>query len=72
MNITTLPSLLGIFALAFLALLLVKVIRQPAADRVAKRLLILLLIGMLAMAACVFYIYADMRVNWPRLTKGPK
>jgi AraC-like DNA-binding protein len=68
MNITTLPSLLGIFALGFLALLLVKVARQPAADRIAKRLLILLLIGMLAMAACVFYIYADMDQYWPRLS----
>jgi len=47
MNITTLPALLGIFALAFL---------------------VLLLIGMLAMAFCLFYIYADMRLYWPRLS----
>lgn len=66
MNITTLPSLLGIFALAFLALLLVKVACQPAADKTAKQLLILLLIGMLSMAACVFYFYADMGPLWPR------
>lgn len=68
MNITSIPSLLGIFALAFLLLLLAKVIVQPAEDRAAKRLLILLLIGMASMAFCLFYIYAQMLQYWPRLS----
>jgi AraC-like DNA-binding protein len=67
MNITTIPALLGIFALAFLLLLLVKVIKQPADDKTAKRLLILLLVGLLSMAFCLFYIYARMSQHWPRL-----
>jgi AraC-like DNA-binding protein len=68
MTITSIPSLLGIFALAFLLLLLVKVIKQPAEDRTAKQLLILLLIGLLSMAYCFFYIYAGMARYWPRLS----
>jgi AraC-like DNA-binding protein len=67
MNITTLPALLGIFALAFLLLLFVKVIKQPAEDKTAKRLLILLLVGLISMAFCLFYIYARMSQYWPRL-----
>ncbi len=68
MNITSLPALLGIFALSFLVLLLGKVVTQQAADKVAKRLLILLLLGMIAMAFCLFYIYAGMLQYWPRLS----
>jgi AraC-like DNA-binding protein len=67
MNITSIPALLGIFALAFLLLLLAKVIKQPAADKPAKALLILLLTGMSSMAFCLFYIYAGMYQYWPRL-----
>lgn len=67
MAITTIPALLGVFALAFLLLLLVKVIKQPAEDKTAKRLLILLLVGLLSMAFCLFYIYARMSQHWPRL-----
>jgi AraC-like DNA-binding protein len=44
------------------------VVTQPAADKVAKRLLILLLLGMIAMAFCLFYIYAGMLQYWPRLS----
>jgi AraC-like DNA-binding protein len=67
-NITSLPSLLGVFALSFLLLLLAKVASQKAADKVAKRLLILLLVGMISMAFCLFYIYAGMLQYWPRLS----
>jgi hypothetical protein len=67
MNITTIPALLGVFALAFLVLLFAKVIKQPAEDPTAKRLLILLLVGLLSMAFCLFYIYARMSQSWPRL-----
>ena len=67
MNITTIPALLGVFALAFLLLLFVKVIKQPAEDPTAKRLLILLLVGLMSMAFCLFYIYARMSQYWPRL-----
>ena len=67
MNITTLPALLGIFALAFLLLLFAKVLKQPAEDRTAKELLILLLIGLMAMAFCLFYIYARLAQYWPRV-----
>lgn len=68
MNITSLPSLLGIFALAFLVLLLAKVVTQRAEDRVVKSLLVLLLLGMISMAFCLFYIYAGMQQYWPRLS----
>jgi AraC-like DNA-binding protein len=67
MNITSIPALLGVFALAFLLLLLAKVIKQPAADKPAKALLILLLTGMSSMAFCLFYLYAEMYQYWPRL-----
>src|SRR5688572_14074617 len=67
MNITSIPALLGIFALAFLLLLTAKVVKQPADDKTAKKLLILLLVGLTSMAACLFYIYADLRESWPRL-----
>lgn len=67
MNITTIPALLGVFALAFLVLLLAKVVKQPAADKTAKTLLILLFVGLISMASCLFYIYADLREAWPRL-----
>jgi AraC-like DNA-binding protein len=67
MNITTIPALLGVFALAFLVLLFAKVIKQPAEDPTSKRLLILLLVGLLSMAFCLFYIYARMSQSWPRL-----
>jgi AraC-like DNA-binding protein len=67
MNITTIPALLGVFALAFLLLLFVKVLKQPAEDPTAKRLLITLLVGLMSMAFCLFYIYARMSHNWPRL-----
>ncbi len=67
MDITTLPALLGIFALASLLLLFAKVIKQPADDKTAKRLLIVLLIGLISMAFCLFYIYARMAQYWPRL-----
>jgi AraC-like DNA-binding protein len=67
MNITTIPALLGVFALAFLSLLFVKVVKQPAEDQTAKRLLILLLVGLMSMAFCLFYIYARMFQYWPRL-----
>ena len=67
MNITTVPALLGIFALAFLLLLMAKVIKQPAEDRTAKQLLLLLLVGLIAMTFCLFYIYARMSQDWPRL-----
>ncbi len=69
MNITTIPALLGIFALAFLLLLFVKVVKQPAEDKSAKRLLILLLVGLASMAFCLFYIYAQMSQSWPRLAR---
>jgi hypothetical protein len=69
MNVTTLPSLLGVVALAFLLLLLAKVIKQPAEDKTAKRLLVLLLVGLIAMTFCFLYIYADMAQYWPRLDK---
>jgi AraC-like DNA-binding protein len=68
MTISSIPSLLGIFALAFLLLLLAKVIKQPAEDKPAKQLLILLLIGLISMAYCFFYIYAGMARYWPRLS----
>lgn len=64
MNLATVPSVLGVIALAFLALLFVKVALQPAMDKPAKHLL---LAGMLAMAFCLFYIYAGMNRDWPRL-----
>jgi len=67
MNLATVPSLLGVVALAFLVLLLAKVAIQPATDKTAKRLLMLLLAGMLAMAFCLFYLYAGMVQDWPRL-----
>lgn len=67
MNITNLPSLLGIFALAFLLLLIAKVIKQPAEDRTAKQLLVLLLVGLIAMALCFFTVYAEPFESWPRL-----
>ena len=67
MNVTRIPALLGVIALAFLFLLTVKVIKQPAEDKTAKRLLILLLLGLFSMAYCLFYIYAGMRAYWPRL-----
>ena len=67
MSITRIPALLGIVALAFLFLLTVKVIKQPAEDKTAKRLLILLLIGLFSMAYCLFYAYAGMRQSWPVL-----
>jgi len=67
MSITRIPALLGIVALAFLVLLMVKVIKQPAEDRTAKRLLILLLIGLFSMAYCLFFAYAGMRQYWPVL-----
>jgi AraC-like DNA-binding protein len=67
MNITTIPALLGIFALAFLLLLFIKVVSTPAEDRTAKQLLILLLVGLGSMAFCLFYIYARMQQSWPRL-----
>jgi AraC-like DNA-binding protein len=67
MNITRIPALLGIVALAFLVLLVAKVIKQPAEDKTAKRLLILLLIGLFSMAYCLFYAYAGMRQYWPVL-----
>jgi AraC-like DNA-binding protein len=66
-NLATVPSVLGVIALAFLALLFVKVALQPAMDKPAKHLLLLLLAGMLAMAFCLFYIYAGMNRDWPRL-----
>jgi AraC-like DNA-binding protein len=68
MNITTIPAALGIVALAFLFLLTTKVIGQPTQDKTAKRLLILLLIGLFSMAFCLFYIYAGMSQYWPRLS----
>lgn len=67
MSITRIPALLGIVALAFLVLLMVKVIKQPAEDKTAKRLLILLLIGLFSMAYCLFYAYAGIRQHWPVL-----
>lgn len=67
MSITRLPALLGIVALAFLLLLTAKVIKQPAEDKTAKRLLILLLIGLFSMAYCLFYAYAGMSQYWPVL-----
>jgi AraC-like DNA-binding protein len=67
-NITSLPALLGIFALSFLVLLLAKVLSHKAEDRTAKQLLILLLIGMIAMAFCLFYIYGGMLQYFPRLS----
>ena len=67
MNLATVPSLFGVVALAFLALLLAKVAVQPAVDKPAKSLLLLLLAGMLAMAFCLFYIYAGMNQDYPRL-----
>jgi AraC-like DNA-binding protein len=67
MTITSLPALLGIIAMAFLLLLLAKVIKQPAPDKTAKRLLVMLLIGLLSMAFCYFYIYAGLASSWPRL-----
>jgi AraC-like DNA-binding protein len=66
-NLGTVPSVFGVIALAFLALLLLKVAIQPGMDKPAKRLLLLLLAGMLAMAFCLFYIYAGMNRDWPRL-----
>jgi len=69
MNITTIPALLGVFALAFLLLLFVKVISKRAEDIVAKQLLVLLLVGLGSMAFCLFYIYAQMRESWPRLAQ---
>ena len=67
MSITRIPALLGVVALAFIVLLVAKVIRQPAEDRIAKRLLILLLIGLFSMAYCLFFVYAGMRQYWPVL-----
>jgi AraC-like DNA-binding protein len=67
MSITRLPALLGIVALALLFLLMMKVVRQPAEDKTAKRLLVLLLIGLFSMAYCLFYAYAGMRQQWPVL-----
>ena len=67
MSITSIPALLGIVALAFLFLLTAKVIKQPAEDKSAKRLLILLLIGLFSMAYCLFYVYAGMSQYWPVL-----
>jgi len=66
-NLATVPSTLGIIALAFLVLLLGKVSIQPAIDQLARRLLLLLLAGMLAMAFCLFYLYASLNQAWPRL-----
>ena len=68
MNITSLPGLLGIFALSFLVLLLAKVVSHKAEDKTAKQLLIMLLIGMISMAFCLFYIYAGMLEYVPRLS----
>jgi len=65
MSITRIPALLGIVALAFLFLLTAKVIKQPAEDKTAKRLLILLLIGLFSMAYCLVYGYAGMRQHRP-------
>jgi AraC-like DNA-binding protein len=67
MDITTIPALLGVFALALLLLLFIKVVSKPAEDRTAKQLLILLLVGLGSMAFCLFYIYARMSQSWPRL-----
>jgi AraC-like DNA-binding protein len=67
-NITSLPGLLGIFALSFLVLLLAKVVSHKAEDKTAKQLLIMLLIGMISMAFCLFYIYAGMLEYVPRLS----
>ena len=67
MSITTIPALLGIFALAFLLLLFAKVVKQAAEDKTAKQLLILLLVGLFSMAFCVFYINSRMSQYWPRL-----
>jgi AraC-like DNA-binding protein len=67
MNITTASSILGVFALAFLLLLLVKVALQPSGNKVAKRLLLLMLFGMFSLAFCLFFIYADLGRYWPRL-----
>jgi AraC-like DNA-binding protein len=67
MSITRIPALLGVVALALLFLLTVKVILQPTEDKTAKRLLILLLVGLFSMAYCLFYIYAGMSQYWPRL-----
>src|SRR5687768_3508704 len=67
MSIMRIPALLGIIALAFLVLLMAKVIKQPAEDKTAKRLLILLLIGLFSMAYCLFFAYAGMRQYWPVL-----
>lgn len=61
------PALLGVVALAFLLLLAAKVIKQPAEDKTAKRLLILLLAGLFSMAYCLFYVYAGMSQYWPVL-----
>jgi AraC-like DNA-binding protein len=66
-SITRIPALLGIVALAVLFLLAVKIIKQPAEDKTAKRLLILLLIGLFSMAYCLFYVYAGMRQALPVL-----
>jgi AraC-like DNA-binding protein len=67
MSIMRIPALLGVVALAFLFLLTTKLIKQPAEDKTAKRLLILLLIGLFSMAYCLFYAYAGMRQYWPVL-----
>jgi AraC-like DNA-binding protein len=67
MSILRIPALLGVVALAFLFLLMTKVIKQPAEDKTAKRLLILLLIGLFSMAYCLFFAYAGMRQYWPVL-----
>jgi AraC-like DNA-binding protein len=67
MSIDRIPALLGVVALAFLILLTAKVVKQPAEDRIAKRLLILLLIGLFSMAYCLFYVYAGMSQYWPVL-----
>jgi AraC-like DNA-binding protein len=67
MSIFRIPALLGVVALAFLLLLTAKVIKQPAQDRTAKGLLILLLIGLFSMAYCLFYAYAGMSQYWPVL-----
>jgi AraC-like DNA-binding protein len=67
MSIVRIPALLGVIALAFLILLTAKIIKQPAEDKTAKRLLILLLIGLFSMAYCLFYAYAGMSQYWPVL-----
>jgi AraC-like DNA-binding protein len=68
MYITSVPALLGFAALVLLVLLTAKILRQPAQDKAAKRLLFLLLIGLIALASCTFFFQARIYRYWPRLT----